>query len=390
MRKCVIASAVLGSMVGAAHADSNVTLYGVIDTPIEYATNVGSKAPTVNATTGAISPAGGGTRVSMPASGGLLGSRWGLTGAEDLGGGLKAVFTLESGFGANNGMSLQGGRLFGRQAFVGLKSDTFGRITFGRQYTTMFDAFVNFSPTGYALLYEPLFLQEGTNFREDNVVKYLGSFGGFTAEAHWSFGAGVPTVGVTPLAGSGVGQTAGHFRDDTAYGAALSYAAGPFGATVVYDQWNPAPTAGNAGNAKKLGTAVSFDAGFAKFMAGYRWGDTKTSTGVALTRDDYYWAGAQFRATPSFIVTLAYYYDNWKASRVSAGAPETNPPNPWQAALILDYFLSKRTDVYLTTAYARNAGLELDTVATGYAAGYYPEQGHSGQFGAAIGIRHKF
>src|SRR5258708_449121 len=53
-------------------------------------------------------------------SGNLQGSRWGLRGAEDLGGGLKAIFTLESGFDVMTGQSQQGNRLFGRQAFGGL------------------------------------------------------------------------------------------------------------------------------------------------------------------------------------------------------------------------------------------------------------------------------
>ncbi|PMY01052.1 porin, partial [Pseudomonas sp. GW460-13] len=83
-------------------------------------------------------------------SGGLSGSRWGLRGVEDLGSGLKALFVLESGFGLDDGKSQQGGRLFGRQAYVGLESDQVGRVTFGRQYTSLFDMMANFSPTGYA------------------------------------------------------------------------------------------------------------------------------------------------------------------------------------------------------------------------------------------------
>jgi predicted porin len=45
----------------------------------------------------------------------MQGSRWGVFGTEDLGGGLKAVFRLESGFDVNNGSMSQGSRLFGRQ-----------------------------------------------------------------------------------------------------------------------------------------------------------------------------------------------------------------------------------------------------------------------------------
>ncbi|MFP3617304.1 porin, partial [Paraburkholderia sp. SIMBA_050] len=48
------------------------------------------------------------------------GSRWGLRGTEDLGGGLKAIFVLENGFSVGTGAAGQGGAMFGRQAYVGL------------------------------------------------------------------------------------------------------------------------------------------------------------------------------------------------------------------------------------------------------------------------------
>ncbi len=70
----------------------------------------------------------------MPAVTGELPSRWGLRGVEGLGGGYSAVFTLESGFNVRDGSSGQGGRLFGRQAFVGLKAP-YGTLAFGRQCT---------------------------------------------------------------------------------------------------------------------------------------------------------------------------------------------------------------------------------------------------------------
>lgn len=64
--------------------------------------------------------------VRMPNLTGTVPSRWGVRGKEDLGGGLHAVFTLESGFAPDSGVSNQGGRLFGRQANVGL-SGPWGR-----------------------------------------------------------------------------------------------------------------------------------------------------------------------------------------------------------------------------------------------------------------------
>ena len=88
--------------------------YGASDIGVDYANNAGVD----NA---------GNLRLD---SGTLYGNRWGVRGTEDLGGGLKSLFTLESGFALNNGASAQGGLLFGRQSFVGLHDD-FGTLTLG-------------------------------------------------------------------------------------------------------------------------------------------------------------------------------------------------------------------------------------------------------------------
>lgn len=130
MKKSLIALAVLASS-GAAMAQSSVTLYGIADA------FVGSQKLTTAITQNPGAPvtysiASG--RNTVVNSGGLNGSRWGLRGSEDLGGGLKAVFVLESGFNISTGASEQGGLLFGRQAFVGLNSDSFGAVSLGRHY----------------------------------------------------------------------------------------------------------------------------------------------------------------------------------------------------------------------------------------------------------------
>ncbi len=112
---CLAAMAVLPALPAAAHAQGSITLYGVVDAGVEFLTNV------PNAATG-----GSNNAVRMSA-GNLSTSRWGLRGAEDLGGGLKAVFTLENGFDLDTGSANQGGRLFGRQAFVGLRRTSTAR-----------------------------------------------------------------------------------------------------------------------------------------------------------------------------------------------------------------------------------------------------------------------
>ena len=127
MKKSIIALAVLATS-GAAMAQSSVTLYGVVDAFAGY-----KKTTTVTAV--------GNRLVASQASqtvidsNGLNSSRWGLKGTEDLGGGMKAVFVLESGLSLDTGASASATSLFNRQAFVGLDNSSFGTVSVGRQYS---------------------------------------------------------------------------------------------------------------------------------------------------------------------------------------------------------------------------------------------------------------
>lgn len=267
-RNVVAGMLMLGAMLDNAQGQSGVLLYGIVDVPIEFTNHMASGAPTVNAANGTVTQQTGGNRFAMQVTGGSSGSRWGLRGTEDIGAGFQALFVLESGFGADDGRSQQGGRLFGRQAFMGLRHADYGSLTFGRQYTPMFDTFSNFGPLNFGPLYEPFISLVGSNFREDNMVKYTGSFGPITAAAHFSFGAGAGSFGVLPLANGGAGETPGAFRDNSAYGGTVSYFSGPFGLAIGYDQWNPAVTAGNSATARKAGVATSYTIGPVKLMGG--------------------------------------------------------------------------------------------------------------------------
>lgn len=391
MKKITLAPLALSLLGGAAHAQSSVILYGVVDSAIEYVSNISATAPVIDPNTGAITRQSGGNRFGLQTAGGMSSPRWGLRGEEDLGGGLKAQFVLESGFGIDDGKSQQGGRLFGRQAFLGLQKAGVGTIMLGRQYSSLLDVMANFVPLALSPLYESTPALAGPQFREDNTVKYKGEFGGLVAEAHWSFGAGTPTYLGVPLSGGGNGETPGHFRDNTAYGAGLSYSSGPFGIGLAYDQWNPAVTAGNAMAFKKAAVGARYTIGPALLFAGYRWGQNKSANGdVTLLRDDYYWIGGVYSATSALNLTLAYYYNNLKTVRFGSALPAANLPNPWQATFVADYNLSKRTDVYLTVAYSKNSGLNFGNSTDGFASGYFLDAGSNHQVGAAVGIRHKF
>jgi len=393
LKKKGIVFACTGAIAGpvmfstSASAQSSVTLYGVMDVPIEYVNKIASGPPTLS--NGQVNYQQGGSRVAMGGNGGISGPRWGLRGAEDLGGGKRVVFVLESGFTGDSGVSANSGRLFGRQAYVGLQSE-FGQISFGRQYTPIFETLANFVPLRYASLYELIGGLVGLDYRSDNTIKYSGTFGGLTAKAHYSFGTGVPLTGMTPLAGAGAGEVPGHARDDSAFGAGVSYFTNGFGAALAYDEWHPAITTGNAGKQRKVAGALRYTIGNASLMGGYAWNSTQFANGTTLARDDMFWVGPNYQATQALSLQLAYYYWNIKSLRLAQTAAATNPANPWQIAFVADYTLSKRTDVYLTTAYARNAGLNFDTPNTGFVGGYYPTPGQHGMLGVAVGIRQVF
>lgn len=361
----------LGILTGTAQAQSSVTLYGVVDMNIEFVNNVSS--------TGATIPRGTPeNRISM-VSGGIGGSRWGLRGVEDLGSGLKGLFVLESGFTADDGRQAFG-RLFGRQAFIGLESG-YGKFTFGRQYNAVFDVFANFQASAYQPQYEPAGVFLGRYFRQDNTIKYSGKFGPLTAVAHWSFGVDSTNPATT-------GETPGNFRSGTAWGTAASYVAGPIGLALGYDEVRPSMTAGGSpGKEQKASMAIHYEADKLDIMAGYRWGSNKNPAGAQIVRDNYYWIGATYTFTPAFRTTLAYYYDDVKTLAAGNGAILA-VKNPWQVLLSTQYFLSKRTSLYLATAYSKNAALNIanpvgSTTST-------LGSGKDSQVGVALGMRHIF
>lgn len=156
--------------VAGAHAQSSVTLYGVIDEGFDYTNNVnGNKAYEMQ-------------------SGYAQGSRWGLKGGEDLGGGVKAIFTLENGFNLNNGRLGQGGLEFGRQAFVGISDATYGTVTLGRQYDSVVDFLAQTTANGNwaGYLFAHPYDNDNTDnsFRVNNTVKYTSpAWAGFSSAA---------------------------------------------------------------------------------------------------------------------------------------------------------------------------------------------------------------
>ena len=184
MKKMAASIALCTMSIHVVHAQGSVTLYGVVDPDIVFVNNAQTGRSSGQLT--------GRQQYSMmdATTSAYFGSRFGLKGVEDLGGGMTASFTLENGFNAANGTLGQGGLLFGRQAFVGLSAAA-GRITLGRQYSSLWD-FV--SPlavitqwAGYIGSHPDDVDNIGGTNRQNNSLKYTSpTWNGITANAlYW-------------------------------------------------------------------------------------------------------------------------------------------------------------------------------------------------------------
>ncbi|ACC72913.1 porin [Paraburkholderia phymatum] len=388
MNKKVLTTALLASAAaaGTAHAQSSVTLYGIIDAGISYANH--SK-----------NAAGGTDKIFKYDDGVAQGSRWGLRGTEDLGGGLKALFVLESGFNSGTGASGQNSTLFGRQAFVGVSKDGIGSLTFGRQYSFSTDYLGGAYSTGgntvagnYA--YHINDVDQLTSSRINNSVKFSSAnFAGFT------FGG---MYGFSNLAGqfAGAPGTSGAYR---AYSFGANYAMGPLGIGAAYTDIR-FPSAGSqpfsvaiSNVATSAGTAVvrdlrSFGVG-GRYVVGPAtmwalWTNThfEPTTGASTTYNNFE-GGAKYAITPAFTAGLGYTY-----SRLTGAT--TGHFNQVDASV--DYALSKRTDVYalgiFQDASGKTAAGAPIQAQIGSSTSYFSTSGSGSQNQLAfrVGMRHKF
>ncbi|KWR91618.1 porin [Cupriavidus sp. IDO] len=380
MKMKLFAAAVAALAAGGAYAQSSVTLYGVVDAGIEYQ----NKQPG-NAATGL----SGGHDVVRLTSGNQSGSRWGLRGVEDLGGGLKGVFVLESGFNVDDGKSGQDNRLFGRQAYVGLSSQ-WGQLTLGRHQTPMYDFGLQFDPMAISTKYSITSQDGAFAGRADNSIKYIGTFGGLTANALYS--AGSNTGGTAGVFQGNAGEVPGSAKIGREYSLSLTYAGGPFAVGAVYDETNLGFVGNPDAVVRRASAAGSYAFGPAKAFAGYRWakgvdlgtipflGASVQALTGAKASSNLYWLGLGYQITPAFSLTGAAYYQDFRG----------NKSDPWLFVATADYALSKRTDAYLSMAYAKNkntSNLGVD----GFGKTNVDANGNAdSQFGAVVGIRHKF
>ncbi|MFC0402502.1 porin [Paraburkholderia rhizosphaerae] len=328
----------LMTLCGAANAQNSVTLYGLIDQGVNFTNNAGS-----------------GSAVQLR-SGDTSGSRWGVKGNEDLGSGLSAIFHLEGGFNASNGQLGQNGRLFGRQAYVGLQSNQYGTLTLGRQYDPTVDLFSSITAAGNwggdvgAVPFDND--NADWDFRVNNSIKYATPvYRGFSGEAMYGFS-----------------NTAGGFQDNRVISAAGQYQGGGLTAELAYMHIDH-PGSGTSGavtdDATFSGSSQeNIDAGLAykfskvQIAAAYSHtkiddptnnaflsGDQNPSNGGTWTgwRFDNFQLNGEYFFRPDFWFAASYTYTLGDLS-----STEANFDPRWHTvALMLDYDFSARTSVYV-------------------------------------------
>ncbi|MBO7819787.1 porin [Burkholderia pseudomallei] len=362
MKKAAAAWLVAGSMCAGAHAQGTVTLYGIVDAGLGY-----TSEQRVAQTKGALgSPVGYRNESSYGfASGTWSGSRWGLKGKEELGGGLAAVFQLENGFNIGTGQAGQGGRMFGRQAWMGLSSERYGTLTMGRQYDPIVD-FVGTIGAGAFLTgmgAHPGDLDNIDNqARENNSIKYVSpKFGGLALGALYGFG-----------------NQAGSVKNQNTWSVGGQYVNGPFslGAAYLYAT-NAYGANGGAWTGSYDGTfASSINEGFASAKSmqivaaastyqigavtlGLSYSNTRYKSGAFSTFNGtatYNSIGCtvSWQATPELRVAAGY--DFTRGSSIDG----QSAPKYHQVNFASYYYLSKRTALYGLVGYQKASGKTLD------------------------------
>ncbi|WP_175687564.1 porin [Burkholderia multivorans] len=391
-----------------AHAQSSVTLYGIIDLGVTYANNV-QTGRTSSGPHGASQIA-----LTDAHTTGLSGSRWGLRGVEDLGGQLRAVFVLENGFMANTGALAQGGAEFGRQAYVGLSSASLGTVTLGRQYDPLVESTQQFSApywAGYMSSHVGDVDNLANTNRINNSIKYTSpDFHGLRAGALYSFGG-----------------VAGNQTQNQVWSLGASYNGGLVGVGAGYvNARNPnvslygnTPNKGTstANNIGSLGSGVAPEAqpvyaGFSSantleiYSLGASLALSQTTVTAVWTNTRFeglgsqsgpnplHYAGKTFfnnaelgvrtMITPALLAGAAFNY----AQRSSVGGDDG--AKYMQVNLAVDYSLSKRTDLYALAAFQRALGHDsLAQPAVASISGFTPSSTDK-QVGVRLGIRHKF
>ncbi|MET1536243.1 porin [Burkholderia sola] len=311
MKRIIVVSALACASANAV-AQSSVTLFGYVGGGVRWTDGVK-----------------GGSQVGFD-NNAISGNLFGLKGVEDLGGGVQAIFMLQSGFLTGTGaLSKSQGLLFSQMSYVGL-SGTFGRVTFGRQLNAAEDIGIALDPNaaqGQSLATNPGVVWGGNFFTNDsrfnNTIKYAGTFGGVTVRGSYS-----------------PGGTAGNQRAGSNVAVGTSYRYQTLLLGVAYQTtWN----ADASQWARTIMGGASWQVGPARLYLSYS--DLAVSAakaGAPERRDRIPAVGIVYQITPFLQFSGATYWDFGHNLKNAAGADGRK----LTSYAMLQYFLSKRTSLY--------------------------------------------
>lgn len=302
----------------ASWGQASVNLYGVMDVGLRMDRTSGGTVRSVQ-------------------SGMASATRWGLSGTEDLGGGLSAVFVMEAGFLGDSGIATANGAPgpgFGRQIYVGLSSKDWGALTLGRQYTPFYNAAVTqLDPFAFGALgglqntHTPL----APAGRASNSLKYVSpSLGGVTGQLIYALGE-TSTTGVSRQAGNQIGMN-------------LVYRAPRYAAVYAMHQVRGTPEVSDLPKQTVQLVGGNYDFGTAKVYASYHHNTNNAATAATKIERRSYSLAVQVPVGPQDTVIAQYQVSDDK----TAGRANTKV-----TGLGYNHALSKRTGIYV--GYARRS-----------------------------------
>ncbi|SEA41692.1 porin [Paraburkholderia sartisoli] len=352
-----------------AWSQSTLTLYGVADVFLQYQGN-------------------GSTHSIAGRSGGNSGSSFGLKGEEDLGNGLKAKFTLESGYNINNGTSfVDSSSLFYRQAWAGLTHADYGSLSFGRQYQPTFWAIYYTDPFRGDEALSPVaaaavavdrstLATQAASGRTSNSIEYQSPVvGGFKLYTMYAF----ESTTAQPVA-----QSVGNLFD-----VAVTYTGGALFVGLAYQNQHAGSEAlpGLPATLNLLGTerftgAIAYRLGIVNLQANYTYNRSRDAAAGSLAAQlgashPYSFAevGATIQATVADTIGIAGIERSARGAHDSAEGIEVG----------IDHTMSKRTQIYARCGYIKNHG--SSTVS--WPAASVTELGSSQRL-VALGLTHRF
>jgi predicted porin len=363
MKKSLIAIAVLAATSSAAFAQSNVTIYGILDAGIT-AERGGAQGNVTKVTSGAASA-----------------SRIGFKGTEDLGGGLSAIFKLETGVKVDDGtLDNTTSTLFNREAYVGLSSKTAGSLTLGRQYTPYYETLRDVGDPfamGYAGTAKNLFPVASYMTRNSNAVVYkTPNLNGFTGAVSYS-----------------LGEQQGDASAARQVGGSLGYANGPLNVAVAYNMKNnDTSVLKTAGVGHNSLVAANYDFKVVKVFAAFSKDKGQGSAPIngaasaTATTNAFGYTFAQSADSQDALIGLTAPVSEAgtvMASYIRKNDKESFNRDADQWAIGYNYALSKRTSTYVAYAKIKNKN------GAGYTVGNNTEAG-TGDKAFNLGLKHSF